>query len=314
MIEVYAESNNQLLISSEQKIKVGRTDSNTLCIPHESVSRSHAEIVPLGSDWFIKDLKSTNATFLNGTPLKPEIYYLLRDNDKISFGSFVSSLSAPFQNSSTKSLIIFQDNTYEGSFIINSSALFSYGGHQSTISPYTKDIQELCFIIKEDRSLLFLSPKSSPQPILLNGQEIKMITELSDRDEILFGTHRIIISIPPASSRNNSKTVRDDDTVVLPDYLVSRMGEDNWNDPLEIKRKNTQNKLSHIPPQETEKPIRAQMPSELGMSRFTRPSVESIQFQEIEQEKKYALMGVITLVILIGMLSIIFNVYFRVIF
>lgn len=60
-----------------EKTTVGRVEDNTLQIAEASVSSHHAEILLRGSEVVIKDLNSTNGTFINGeqvtgeAPLKP---------------------------------------------------------------------------------------------------------------------------------------------------------------------------------------------------------------------------------------------------
>jgi pSer/pThr/pTyr-binding forkhead associated (FHA) protein len=58
------------------KTTIGRVDDNTFQIAEASVSSHHCEVLLRGSDVVIKDLNSTNGTFLNGekvaeTVLKP---------------------------------------------------------------------------------------------------------------------------------------------------------------------------------------------------------------------------------------------------
>lgn len=48
------------------KTTVGRVEDNTFQIPETSVSSHHAEILLRGSDVVVKDLGSTNGTFING--------------------------------------------------------------------------------------------------------------------------------------------------------------------------------------------------------------------------------------------------------
>jgi len=48
------------------KTTVGRVSDNTFEIPESSVSSHHAEILLRGSDVVIRDLDSTNGTFING--------------------------------------------------------------------------------------------------------------------------------------------------------------------------------------------------------------------------------------------------------
>lgn len=66
-------------LSHELKVErttVGRVDDNTFQIADPSVSSHHCEILLKGSDVVVKDLNSTNGTFINGeriseAPLKP---------------------------------------------------------------------------------------------------------------------------------------------------------------------------------------------------------------------------------------------------
>jgi len=54
------------------KTTVGRVEDNTLQISEASVSSHHAEILLRGSDVVIKDLNSTNGTFINGEQINGE--------------------------------------------------------------------------------------------------------------------------------------------------------------------------------------------------------------------------------------------------
>jgi predicted component of type VI protein secretion system len=60
-----------------EKTTVGRVDDNTFPIPEASVSSHHCEVLLRGSDIVVRDLNSTNGTFINGhqvsgeAPLKP---------------------------------------------------------------------------------------------------------------------------------------------------------------------------------------------------------------------------------------------------
>src|SRR2546423_13519183 len=49
-----------------EKTTVGRVEDNTFQIPETSISSHHAEILLRGSDIVVKDLNSTNGTFING--------------------------------------------------------------------------------------------------------------------------------------------------------------------------------------------------------------------------------------------------------
>jgi pSer/pThr/pTyr-binding forkhead associated (FHA) protein len=59
------------------KTTIGRVDDNTFAIPEGSVSSHHCEVLLRGSEIVIRDLNSTNGTFINGNqvtgeaPLRP---------------------------------------------------------------------------------------------------------------------------------------------------------------------------------------------------------------------------------------------------
>ena len=71
----------------EEVITLGRIRSNTIALENSSVSQSHAQITRLGSDYFLKDLKSTNGTMLNGQSVGEA---RLRDGDQLKFGEVVA--------------------------------------------------------------------------------------------------------------------------------------------------------------------------------------------------------------------------------
>jgi len=49
-----------------EKTTIGRVDDNTFPIPEGSVSSHHCEILLRGTDIVVRDLNSTNGTFING--------------------------------------------------------------------------------------------------------------------------------------------------------------------------------------------------------------------------------------------------------
>jgi len=55
-----------------EKTTVGRVDDNTFPIPEASVSSHHCEVVLRGTDIFVRDLNSTNGTFVNGRQVTGE--------------------------------------------------------------------------------------------------------------------------------------------------------------------------------------------------------------------------------------------------
>src|SRR5665213_2540147 len=57
-----------------ERTTVGRVDDNTFQIADASVSSHHAEILLHGSDIVIKDLNSTNGTFINNDKITEAVF------------------------------------------------------------------------------------------------------------------------------------------------------------------------------------------------------------------------------------------------
>ncbi|HEY6228678.1 MAG TPA: FHA domain-containing protein [Verrucomicrobiae bacterium] len=66
-----------------EKTTVGRVEDNAFQIAEPSVSSHHAEIILKGSDVLIKDLNSTNGTFINGEKITEAV---LKPGQTLKFG------------------------------------------------------------------------------------------------------------------------------------------------------------------------------------------------------------------------------------
>ena len=67
-----------------QRFTIGRGPENSLCLPASVVSRVQAEIIRVGNDFLLRDLGSTNGSFVNNTRVSEQV---LADADVIRFGS-----------------------------------------------------------------------------------------------------------------------------------------------------------------------------------------------------------------------------------
>ncbi|MGE0132312.1 MAG: FHA domain-containing protein [Blastocatellales bacterium] len=65
------------------RFTIGRGTENSLCIPATVVSRSHAELIRVGADYLVRDLGSTNGSFVNGARITEQ---MLNDGDTLRFG------------------------------------------------------------------------------------------------------------------------------------------------------------------------------------------------------------------------------------
>lgn len=68
-----------------EKITIGRSSDCTICLNATTISSHHAVINIASNGCTITDLNSTNKTYVNGTPLKPETPVRLKHQDLIAF-------------------------------------------------------------------------------------------------------------------------------------------------------------------------------------------------------------------------------------
>lgn len=66
---------------------IGKSQTCSLVIADKVVSRHHAEVVQYGDKYFIKDLSSTNGTFINGNKLMSDTDVELKDGQEIIFAN-----------------------------------------------------------------------------------------------------------------------------------------------------------------------------------------------------------------------------------
>ena len=84
----------------KSSIKIGRDSSNDIEINEPRVSRYHAIITDLGEgNYELKDLGSTNGTFVNGKPISVQI---IRSNDCVVVGSSIVKWISSFTNPSVE--------------------------------------------------------------------------------------------------------------------------------------------------------------------------------------------------------------------
>ncbi len=71
---------------SKSSMSLGRGEQADICVDDEAMSRRHLEISYRNLEFRLRDLDSSNGTFLNGSEVKE---YALRNGDKIMAGETV---------------------------------------------------------------------------------------------------------------------------------------------------------------------------------------------------------------------------------
>lgn len=84
-LEVWKPDGRELVALDGARMTIGRATTNDLAIPSDpELSRLHAVLEPIGSDWCVRDLASSNGTFVNGDRVWTD--RPLRHGDEIRIG------------------------------------------------------------------------------------------------------------------------------------------------------------------------------------------------------------------------------------
>lgn len=93
---IVADTGEEIALPEKEEVLLGREDAVSAIFPdvdttpyngeEDGVSRKHARIFQQGSDYFVEDLDSVNATFLNKVKLEPRTPSPISDGDELILG------------------------------------------------------------------------------------------------------------------------------------------------------------------------------------------------------------------------------------
>ncbi|MGC8743966.1 MAG: FHA domain-containing protein [Verrucomicrobiia bacterium] len=91
-----------------EKTTVGRVEDNAFHIPEPSVSSHHCEIYLRGNEVFIKDLNSTNGTFIDGVQITEGV---IKPGQILRLGQVLLRLESDVQQEKPKQQLLSQTTT-----------------------------------------------------------------------------------------------------------------------------------------------------------------------------------------------------------
>src|SRR5215471_3186900 len=83
-------------------VTIGRAPSNQIVVDHPSISAHHALLLRSGASYWLKDLNSTNGTWMNGDCVTD---VELKDGDTIRFGSVSAIFAGVYRKRSSSDRI-----------------------------------------------------------------------------------------------------------------------------------------------------------------------------------------------------------------
>lgn len=93
-LAVYPLVRSELSAPAANLFTIGRIDGNNFIMPDYAISKNHALIEAKRGSYFIKDLGSTNGTYLNGARVRDKAVEL-HDRDIVSFARYEFSFLFP---------------------------------------------------------------------------------------------------------------------------------------------------------------------------------------------------------------------------
>ena len=154
---------------------VGRKTESALCLPVGCISKNHAEFYKEGNHLGLRDLGSTNGTFVNGEPLTGQV--LLKENDIVQFATIVFRVGTA--QVTTDHHTIAEDVCDQALAMIQFERLISDGGLHPHFQPIVRlDNQERIGYEILGRSRLF--GLQSPHEMFHAASQLNLEAQLSE--------------------------------------------------------------------------------------------------------------------------------------
>lgn len=193
----------ELAVLEDDVVYIGREPPRGgITVDSRAVSREHAVFLRISSQWYYKDLGSSNGSWLNGAHVSAGVPYLLRANDTIQLSDIIIEFSANADSNvedDYPTLVVFSRGDFINEVAVpDIGKVLSVGGPKSDLK-LDVDFEELPKLVVEKRSsFLCAYPVANSHNVLLNGQQLSQLVQLKDRDMLSVSPYTIVINIPSA--------------------------------------------------------------------------------------------------------------------
>lgn len=183
-------------------IVFGREPECEVTVNSSAVSRRHAVISEAGSHWVLRDLGSTNGTWLDGRQVQSSERRIVRDGDLVQVADHrvevrVQPDDSPRSPNFSRSLLIFMGDRFQSEFPLGRPGTnFIVGGPNGHIFVEGSLQEAEQLIVTAHDAHLELSTSQGNLPVLVNGLAVRGETPLADADEIHVGPYHVIVNAP----------------------------------------------------------------------------------------------------------------------
>ncbi len=192
-----------------EPLTLGREPDYGVRIESSAVSGEHAIFIPFKSHWLLKDLDSTNGTWINGVKAERGVQMLVRGGDTLQLAdkAFVleDSQDSPVRSSEERTLIVFSRGEPIKEFPVpQSGRALVIGGTKADLR-IDVDVHDLASLVIEKRGEVVVAYGVSTHSIpSMKGELIDRPTPLLDREDVIIDHYRVVLNAParnPSSSR-----------------------------------------------------------------------------------------------------------------
>ncbi len=135
-LNALTEALGDLTLTVNDSLSVGRGSDNDVVLGSKQVSRNHAVLSILDGRLYVKDLDSSNGTFINEQRIEGNTSSLLQVDDTIGFASFSFQVNAPLAATNTDVLapVAVEDPVAETETVIAETTAETQAVEDSTVS------------------------------------------------------------------------------------------------------------------------------------------------------------------------------------
>ncbi len=114
-LNALTEALGDLTLTVTESLSIGRGSDNDVVLGSKQVSRNHAVLSLLDGQLYVKDLDSSNGTFINEQRIEGNKSSLLQVNDTLAFASFSFQVNAPVDATASEPLapVMTEDSVVE---------------------------------------------------------------------------------------------------------------------------------------------------------------------------------------------------------
>ncbi|MFK3991101.1 FHA domain-containing protein [Psychrobacter sp. NPDC064578] len=135
-LNALTEALGDLTLTVNDSLSVGRGSDNDVVLGSKQVSRNHAVLSILDGRLYVKDLDSSNGTFINEQRIEGNTSSLLQVDDTIGFASFSFQVNAPFAATDTDVLapVAVEDSVAETETVVAETTAETQAVEDSAVS------------------------------------------------------------------------------------------------------------------------------------------------------------------------------------